>query len=283
MYKLLLFVLLGSSLVLSQIQDPNTFCQGVPAGSYCSNSLSGYYWCVSGGTNSFQTCGSGTECSCFVGPNCANVPTVGSFSPCNRHQTTPSYPSAYWSYQTANIVSTNPSCSMSGTSTITVILSASGKERIDTNRNMPLSCGSSSTQTQISEWFFVNADSTLTHYFYQVSSSQCTKEIINGQLPNTRVADGYELLSFNTYSGAYFPSQTANVWYYISGETYPSQPYGYWDEIHASTSGPTIPLYHNRRDDNFRVSTWTNATTITFTQGEPDSQYFTMPSACNSL
>jgi len=253
-------------LVASVYGDAASFCSESPPGHYCSNDLTGFYWCLpSPYSSAFFECPAGTQCDCFVGPACENVPTIGTYSPCGYHTTTPSYPSAYTETEIITGENSYPVYHESITGTATIYLNGQ-MERIDTH----LATNNSITGVVVqsnTETFYLNGY----QYVYYPDFNNCSKTTFSGPLPNTGVPDGYQILSSNANSDTY---------YFLTGYTYPSEPYGTTDEITVTKSHPIHPISTSTVVNSFRVTYTTNTYTTSFHQGAPANSVFDLPAAC---
>lgn len=89
------YIMIFGILFITQVRtsEVTDFCSNGPPGMYCKNNLSGFYWCLESASQSaFFACPAGTQCNCFVGPNCQSVPTIGGGSPCGYVPNLPKYP-----------------------------------------------------------------------------------------------------------------------------------------------------------------------------------------------
>jgi len=320
-FTIVIIVLLG---LFSAIygQNSTAFCNSTPPGLYCNSNLTGYYWCFaepSYADSAFFACQPGTQCLCFDGPSCQNVPTVGNFAPCGYHPVLPTFPASYISTQDVVILVRAPACTFTTHANRTVWVNANQSlVRIDTESSDTNSCtadnstvdnstASNSTANNstannstsnnnstannssisIQEYFVLSNDSTVKHYTYDVINQSCTASSGPGPLPELGVPAGYQFLRSET-----FDNKSVDVYYFINGLRIPQELYGVLDFLYVSktnsTGGPNnttlaIPVFENRIDYAFRVNTVTNTTTTSFLTEEPGLEVFALPTPCQNL
>jgi len=274
-------VLLGLiASIYGQQQNVTDFCNSAPPGHYCNSALTGYYWCIANPSSSsaFFTCPTGTQCSCFDGPSCENVPTVGVYAPCGWPPVESTYPDAYIATQDVSIVVRAPACIFTTEANRTIFVSATrAMVRVDTESSETTSCSLDNSTANILEYYALN-DSTVTHYTFDAINQSCTVSSGPGPLPYLGVPANYQLLRSDTFN-----NQSVDVYYFMNGLRIPQELYGVVDYIYVTKTTPATPLFENRIDYAFRVNTVTNSTTTSFLTGEPGLRVFELPSQCQNI
>jgi len=254
------------------LADVASFCSQGPPGHYCSDDLSGFYWCLPNPVQSaFFACPTGTVCNCFVGPACENVPTVGQYSPCGYHTVTPSFATSYTATESISGHNTAPVTSVNVTGSATIYLSGTlHKERIDTSLSMTESFSGTTTTSSTQEYYTLNANGTYSHFTFDTIASSCTGEVV-ATLPNTGVPDGFQI--FNS-------TATDDTYYFLTGHKQPEEDYGTTETITVDKT-TNVPLSSSKIINSFRVVYRTFYTFTSYNPGEPSSSVFTIPAACS--
>jgi len=281
--NIVIIALLGLASSIYGQQNVTEFCNSAPPGLYCNSELTGYYWCLANPSTSsaFFMCPAGTQCLCFDGPNCENVPTVGVYAPCGWPPIEPTFPAAYTSTQDVSIVVRAPVCTFTTEANRTIYVSTSrAMVRVDTESSESNTCSAdnSTVLANTLEYYTLSNDSSVTHYTFDVINQSCTASSGPGPLPYLGVPANYQFLRSDTFS-----NQTVDVYYFMNGLRIPQELYGVVDYIYVTKTNPAIPVFENRIDYAFRVNTVTNATTTSFTEGEPGLRIFELPMQCLNL
>jgi len=253
------------------LADVASFCSQGPPGHYCSDNLSGFYWCLPNPAQSaYFACPATTVCRCFIGPACENVPTVGTGSPCGYPTITPSFATSYTASQTITGHNSYPVSSEIVTGAATIYLSGTlHKERIDTFLATTDSSSGTTRTTSTREYYTLNANGTYSHFTFDVIASSCSGEIVT-TLPNTGVPNGFQIYNSTALDTTY---------YSLSGYKQPIEIYGTTETVRVAKN-TNVPLSSSKIINSFRVTYNTFNTFASYHVGEPISSAFTIPAVC---
>jgi len=258
------------------------FCSKGGSGNFCNHDFTGYFWCFSDDwspLSTFQECPDGTYCGCFNGPDCSDVPTIGSGSPCVSLPTSdlPYYPEFYTvTKDTTTTVSFPGGSYIRETDEIDYYDGTISQFRTD--RNVTISFEGVTRYYQD----FYNSSS-----HEHVANGECSVDLapipIQGIPRYPQTQKQYQFLRSDVYKG-----MDVDVYFFMKGGRIAGLPSVYAElwVTEVDDQNTVIPVYeiYNTIGANYGSTSEFSVTVYSdWNSAQPDESIWNTPSACNYM